>query len=150
MGRNLIESIMGAVVLVIAGLFMLVAYNTVSFAPDRGYELTANFLKVGGLQRGNDVRIAGIKIGTVVDQSLDPITYDAIIRINVNEEVRLPVDTVASIASEGLLGGAYLQLKPGSAKEMLTAGSMIEQTKDFKAFEEQVGEVIFLATGAGN
>ncbi|MEQ8708547.1 MAG: MlaD family protein [Rhodospirillales bacterium] len=150
MGRNLIESIMGAVVLVIAGLFMLVAYNTVSFAPDRGYELTASFLKVGGLQRGNDVRIAGIKVGTVVDQSLDPVTYDAIIRINVNEGIRLPVDSEASIASEGLLGGAYLQVKPGSGTEMLTAGARIEKTRDFKAFEEQVGEVIFLATGAGN
>ncbi|MEQ9329693.1 MAG: MlaD family protein, partial [Rhodospirillales bacterium] len=106
MGRNLIESIMGAVVLVVAALFMIVAYNTVSFAPAKGYELTANFLKVGGLQRGHDVRIAGIKVGTVVDQSLDPDTYDAIIRININDTVRLPVDTEASIASLGLRGGA--------------------------------------------
>ena len=70
MGRNLIESIMGAVVLVVAALFMIVAYNTVSFAPAKGYELTANFLKVGGLQRGHDVRIAGIKVGTVVREGV--------------------------------------------------------------------------------
>lgn len=150
MGRNLIESIMGAVVLVVAGLFMIVAYNTVSFAPDKGYELTANFLKVGGLQRGHDVRIAGIKVGTVIDQSLDPDTYDAIIRININDSVRLPVDTEASISSLGLLGGAYMQLRPGNETEKIQPGGVIENTKDFKAFEEQVGEVIFLATGAGN
>lgn len=150
MGRNLIESIMGAVVLVVAALFMIVAYNTVSFAPSKGYELTANFLKVGGLQRGNDVRISGIKVGTVVDQSLDPDTYDAVIRLHLNEGIKLPVDTEASIASLGLLGGAYLQLKPGQESDVIQPGGKIENTRDFKAFEEQVGEVIFLATGAGN
>jgi len=75
MGRNLIETLMGAVVLVVAGLFLIFAYSTTNVRPVRGYTVTAKFERVDGLNTGSDVRLSGIKVGTVVDQKLEPNTF---------------------------------------------------------------------------
>ncbi|MBF0094273.1 MAG: outer membrane lipid asymmetry maintenance protein MlaD [Alphaproteobacteria bacterium] len=146
MRRNPIETIMGAVVLLVAGFFLAFAYSTSSVKPVQGYDVKAVFARVGGLETGSDVRISGIKIGTVVGQSLDPNTYEAVVRLSIAPHVRLPTDTVASIVSEGLLGGKYLKLEPGNAAERIPDGGAVAQTRDFKSLEETVSEIIFLAT----
>lgn len=146
MRRNPIETIMGAVVLLVAGFFLAFAYSTSSVKPVQGYDVKAVFARVGGLETGSDVRISGIKIGTVVGQSLDPNTYEAVVRLSIAPHVRLPTDTVASIVSEGLLGGKYLKLEPGNAAGRIPDGGAIAQTRDFKSLEETVSEIIFLAT----
>ncbi|MBF0129568.1 MAG: outer membrane lipid asymmetry maintenance protein MlaD [Alphaproteobacteria bacterium] len=146
MRRNPIETIMGAVVLLVAGFFLAFAYSTSSVKPVQGYNVKATFARVGGLETGSDVRISGIKIGTVVGQSLDPNTYEAVVRLSIAPHVRLPTDTVASIVSEGLLGGKYLKLEPGNAAERIPDGGAVAQTRDFKSLEETVSEIIFLAT----
>ena len=147
MRRNAIETVMGAVVLLVAGVFVFFAYDMAQVKAVAGYEVTALFYKIGGLNEGSDVRISGIKVGTVVDHELDSESYDARVRMTITREVKLPVDTVASIASEGLLGGKYVRLEPGTDKSVIKDGGTITKTKDFRSLEDQVGEIIFLATG---
>ena len=147
MRRNAIETVMGAVVLLVAGVFVFFAYDMAQVKAVEGYEVTALFYKIGGLNEGSDVRISGIKVGTVIDHNLDPESYDAQVRMTITREVKLPLDTVASIASEGLLGGKYVRLEPGTDKSYIKDGGTITKTKDFRSLEDQVGEIIFLATG---
>nr|WP_028878576.1 outer membrane lipid asymmetry maintenance protein MlaD [Terasakiella pusilla] len=148
MGKSLLETVMGLVVLIVAIGFLFTAVNTAQISAVQGYEVEAAFLKVGGLQKGSDVRMNGIKIGTVQDSRLDPVTYDAVVSMTIRPDLKLPSDTVASIVSGGLIGGKYVRLEPGADREnFLAAGGRIEVTKDFKSLEDQVGEIIFLATG---
>jgi len=150
MGKNAIETVMGAVVLMVAGMFLFFAYSSAEVKSVRGYEVSAAFYKIGGLNKGGDVRISGIMVGTVTEQGLDPDTFDAVIKMSISPNVKLPVDTVASIASEGMLGGKYVRLEPGNAKTYIEEGGAITKTKDFRSLEDQVGEIIFLATGGSD
>lgn len=147
MGRNAVETVLGAVVLAVAGIFAFLAYSAAEVKAVAGYEIEAAFYKIGGLARGSDVRINGIKVGTVLDHRLDPKTYDAVVTMSITPEVRLPTDTVAAIASEGILGGKYVRLEPGVGETYLEAGATLAKTRDFRSLEDQVGEIIFLATG---
>lgn len=146
MGRNIMETALGGVVLLIAVGFIIFAFRTAEFAPATGTELTARFLKVGGLNTGADVRISGVKVGTVTDRRLDLDTFEAVVTMTVAADVDLPEDTEAIITNDGLLGGKYLRLVPGSADDMLTGGSELRNTRDFRSLEDTVSEIIFLAT----
>lgn len=147
MGRNAIETVMGAAVLVVAVMFVYFATTTAQIKAVQGYEITARFFKVGGLTKGSDVRVSGIKIGTVTSNTLDPVTFDAVVSMSIRPDILLPTDTVATIASSGMLGDKYVMLIPGEAAEKMSAGDVIADTKDFRSLEDQVGEIIFLATG---
>lgn len=147
MRRNVIETVMGAVVLLVAVLFVWFAYATAQVRANPGYAVTAQFGQAGGLAVGSDVRISGIRVGSVAARALDPTTYVAIVTLRVDQDVALPQDTVASIASEGPLGGRYVRLEPGSSTEMIAEGGAIRETRGYRSLEDQVGEIIFLATG---
>ena len=146
MGRNAVETVMGALVILVAAVFLYIAYNTAEIKSVSGYPLSVAFAKVGGLGKGADVRISGIKVGTVTDVRLDAATYDAVVSMSIAPTVRLPADTEAAIASEGLLGGMYVRLLPGTAKDKLADGGKIARSRDFESLEDQVGKIIFLAT----
>jgi phospholipid/cholesterol/gamma-HCH transport system substrate-binding protein len=146
MRRNPIETVLGALVLVVAAMFLAFAYSTANVRSVRGYEVTADFLKVGGLTKGSDVRISGITVGTVTDQQLDPKSFNARVTMTIAPTVHLPADTEASIVGEGLLGGKYVNLVPGQAKETIPAGGRIARARDFQSLEDMVGQIIFLAT----
>jgi phospholipid/cholesterol/gamma-HCH transport system substrate-binding protein len=146
MRHNVIETVMGAVVLVVAALFVYFAFETAQVQSMPGYNVSANFFRVGGLSVGSDVRVSGIKVGTVSTRTLDPQTYDAVITMSVSNDVRLPADTTATVVSEGPLGGKYVRLLPGTSKEFIASGGKIQKTESFRSLEDQVGEIIFLAT----
>lgn len=150
MGRNAVETVLGAVVLLAAAVFVQFAYSTAEVKAVEGYRVSAVFYKIGGLGKGSDVRINGIKVGTVVGHNLNSDTYDAVVKMTITPEIKLPTDTVAIIASEGMMGDKYVRLEPGSAKTYIDAGGKITKTKDFRSLEDQVGEIIFLATGGDN
>ena len=150
MGRNLIETVMGAVVLLVAVFFLAFAYNQADLGTVKGYPLTASFQSVGGLDNGADVRINGIKVGTVLSQTIDPTSFNAVVRMSVGPDIHLPDDTVATIDSDGLLGDKYLKLIPGKSAKSIPAGGTIAQTKTYKSLEELVGEIIFAATDLGS
>ena len=150
MGRNLAETVLGAVVILVAAGFLYVFATTAQVRAIEGYEIKAVFADTGGLQAGSDVRISGIIVGTVKSNILDAENYEAVVTMSINPDVKVPKNTIAAITSAGLIGGNYVRLKPGGSKEFLKAGGAITQSEDFQSLERQVGEIIFLATGGND
>ena len=146
MKRSIIETILGAVVLTVAGVFFFFAYTSTDIRVTRGYTLTANFNAIGGLTVGSDVRLGGVKIGAVSDLSIDQSVYQAVVTMTIQQRIKLSEDTQVLISSDGLLGGKYVRLEPGSAKTTLAAGGKLTNTKDVVGLEELLGKVIFLVT----
>ncbi len=146
MGRGIVESVMGAIVLLIAGVFLVFAYTTSNLRPVQGYEIFARFNSVEGLSNGGDVRVGGIKVGSVSGQSLDPGSHRAIVTMSISRDVRLPVDTRASVTSDGLLGANYMRLKLGSEKKFVEPGGEIKFTRDVVSLEVLLGRIISLLT----
>lgn len=129
MSGNLVESIIGALVLLVAGWFLVFTYERTETVSADGYQLSALFARVDGLTVGSDVRLSGIKVGTVIEQKLDPETYQAIVKFTVTSAIKLPSDSAAAITSEGLLGGSYLSLMPGIEEDFLENGGVITETQ---------------------
>ncbi len=146
MKRNPIETILGFFVLIFTGVFLFFAASRVDTKKIEGYTVTANFMKIGGLEVGSDVRISGIKVGSVLATRLNQETYTADVTLGIDNRVRLPIDTVAAIADVGVMGGKYVRLEPGKSQTMLKNGEKITQTQNYKSLEESISEFIFLST----
>jgi ABC-type transport system involved in resistance to organic solvents, periplasmic component len=146
MKRNIIETVLGGVVLLVAGLFLVFAYLGSDVRSVEGYNVTAKFDAIDGLSLGSDVRIGGVKIGSVVDQKVDTEDFQAVVTLVILPEVKLPEDTKASITSSGLLGTKYVKLEPGGADAKIIGGGRIQHTKSVVSLEEMLGKVIFLVT----
>lgn len=128
--ENVIEALIGLVVLLVGAWFISFAYDrTGRGGSSDGYTLLARFPNATGVGVGTDVRVSGIKVGMVTSQKLDPASYQAVLELNVDKTVRLPMDSSASITSEGLLGGNYISLNPGGDPEMLKSGGEIVETQ---------------------
>jgi|SRR5665213_2178435 len=149
MKRNAVETVMGAVVLVVAAFFLFFAYTTSEVRAISGYELTARFDRIGSLRTGADVRISGIKVGTVLRQTLDPKSFTALVLLTVQPDIKLPVDTIAAITSSGLLGADYLAIEPGNEDEMIKPGGTISHTQPPMDIQSLIGQYIFSQGGAG-
>lgn len=144
MKRSIVETVLGAVVLIAAALFLTFGYKKADLsAGSDGYEIVASFSGIGGLKPGDDVQISGVKVGKVTAVELDDRTYLARVIMNVASGLKLPADTAALISSESLLGGKYLALEPGSSDEFIEAGGVIEYTQAPQNLEQLLGQFIF-------
>jgi len=149
MGRSVFETILGAVVLAVAGLFLVFAYNSSDLKVVKGYELSANFPMVDGLKEGIDVKINGVKVGSVTAMNLitapGPNQYLVRVAMSVDPSIKLPSDTMAMVASESLLGGKYMSLEPGVDDDMLkTDGTgRITRTQAPMRLDDLIGQVIY-------
>ena len=143
MGRNVVETIVGALVLLVAGVFVFYAFAKSDHTGPDGYEITARFGRIDGLKRGADVTLSGVKVGTVTAIDLDRKTYQAVVHMAVSANVPVPADTNAKIVAESLLGGMVVVLDPGGDKTMLKAGGEIAQTQDAISFTELLAKFMF-------
>ena len=146
--RNFAEVLIGAVVLLVAAGFLAYAIAHSGRTTASGYLLYAKFDHIDGLSVGSDVRIAGVKVGSVASTSLDPKTYQAVVGLSVADDVKLPKDSSAVITSESLLGGKYLSLQPGGDETVLQPGQTITITQSSVSIEELLGKFIFSMTSA--
>jgi phospholipid/cholesterol/gamma-HCH transport system substrate-binding protein len=146
--RNIVETIVGALVLLVAGAFVFYAFGKSDRAGPDGVEISARFGRIDGLKRGADVTMSGVKIGTVTAAELDRKTYQAVVRMNVSSSVPIPEDTNAKIVSESLLGGMVVVLDPGGDKTMLKAGGELHNTQDAISFTELLARFMFSGTGS--
>lgn len=151
MNKNLTETIVGAVVLVVAALFLYKAYNTGSIdkVNEKFYKITADFDRIDGIEVGSLVRVSGIKVGRVSGQSLDRVSYAARITMDIYESVSLPKDTSAEIVSSGLIGDKYVSLVPGGEDEMLQDGNNITFTQSSVNIENLIGKMMFNSMSSG-
>ena len=142
MSDSAAETVVGAVVLAVAGGFMLYAAQHSDFSTGGAYEVTAVFRKADGLTVGGDVRISGVKVGSVRDVSLDPQSYAAKVSLAISQGVQLPDDSSASVASDGLLGGAHVAIQPGGSEFMLEPGGEITITQGSVNLMDLIGRAV--------
>ena len=126
---SVVETLVGAAVIVLAVGFFAFAYTTggVGTGSD-GYTITAEFENTAG-STGSDVRMSGVKIGTVLAQELDPVSFQAILKLSVDPKIKLPDDSTAKITSEGILGGNFVALEVGGSETTIKDGGKIENTQ---------------------
>ncbi len=146
-GRNIVETIIGALVLVVAGLFVFYAFSKSDRSGPVGYEIVGRFDRIDGLKRGADVTLSGVKVGTVTGFDLDPKTYQAVVRMAVASDIKLPLDTNAKIVSESLLGGMVIVLEPGGNDRFLKGGGEIGKTQGAIPLSELIAKFMFGGTG---
>lgn len=145
--RSLAELITGAVILLVAAAFLVYAMSSSGRSlTGSGTSLTARFDRIDGLAAGADVRLAGVKVGQVVAQRIDPRTFLAVLTLRVDPGLRLPSDTSAEIQSESLLGGKYVSLVPGGSDRILADGQEITITQSAVSLESLLGRFIFSVT----
>lgn len=146
-GRSIAEVATGAVVLVAAGIFLVYAVMHGGRTPQTsGIALSATFDRIDGLNSGADVRIGGVKVGSVTDLSIDPRTFQAVVVLRVRPDIQLPADSSAEVTSEGLLGGKYISIVPGGGDRVLRDGGRITETQGSVSLESLLGRFIFSVT----
>ena len=151
MRRNAIELMTGVVVLIVAVGFLVYAIaHSGTASVSSGYPLYANFNSIAGLGVGADVRLAGVKVGSVDSESVDPKTYLARVKLTIRDGIELPKDTGVTVTSESLLGGEYLALSPGGDSAMLQPGDTIAITQGTVSLQELLGKFIFGSPGGGS
>lgn len=151
MQNSLVETLIGAVVIVVAVAFLFFAYTGSGIgAVSGGYPVLARFNRADGVNVGTDVRLSGIKIGTVSKLTLDPKTYNAVVTLAVENSVKLPDDSSVRITSDGLLGSQYLSVEPGGSMQMIKPGGEIENTQGSVDLMGLLGKFAFSpSTGSG-
>lgn len=143
MKRSVAETILGAIVILIAGAFLSYSYKTADIGAVDGYSVTADFSSVGGLKSGDDVQISGVKVGTVKAIELLPESYLARVHLDIRKEYKLTTDTAAAISSVSLMGGLYMSLTPGADEEIIPSGGRIQYTQAPQNLEQLLGQFIF-------
>jgi phospholipid/cholesterol/gamma-HCH transport system substrate-binding protein len=127
--NDLAETLIGAVVVAAAVAFLAFAYFRTGAGSLSGYEILAKLPKADGLAVGTDVRLAGIKIGSVTDLTLDPKTYLVTVHMNIRDDIKLPEDSSVLVTQAGFLGGQYLSITPGGDEKLMAAGSYFENAQ---------------------
>jgi phospholipid/cholesterol/gamma-HCH transport system substrate-binding protein len=127
--NNIPETIIGAIVVAVAVLFVAFAYMRTGSGSLSGYEIQARLPRVDGIGIGTDVRLSGIKIGSISDLTLDPKNYLVTVHMNVRDDIKIPVDSSLMVTSSGLLGSSYISLTPGGDDKMLPPGGMIQNSQ---------------------
>jgi phospholipid/cholesterol/gamma-HCH transport system substrate-binding protein len=148
--RGIAEVLTGAVVLLVAAGFLAFAVAHSGRTVGAGYHITARFDRIDGLTPGAEVRIAGVKVGTVIDERIDPKTFMAEVTLSVRDDIHLPKDSSAEVTSESLLGGKFLNLTPGGAEAVIPPGGAITITQSSVSLEQLLGKFIFSATSLGD
>ena len=129
MPNSTFETLVGAVVVAASAAVFYLVYASAGHAGLYGYDVHAEFSSVDGVSPGTDVRLNGIKIGTVASMDLDPRNYEAVLHLTIRDDVKLPDDSSVKVTQAGILGGYYLAVNPGGSDRMLASGGQITNTQ---------------------
>jgi phospholipid/cholesterol/gamma-HCH transport system substrate-binding protein len=150
LGDKIVEAVAGLLVVLLALWFVDFAWNRTGGGTADAIQVKALFPAANGVAVGTDVRVAGLKVGTVVGQRLDPESYQAEVTLALDQSLRIPADSSAAITAEGLLGGTYIALAPGGAPEPLKNGDTILDTQGSVDMMALVGSMINRSGGEGD
>ena len=149
MTRNTIETVMGAVVLLVAGVFLWLAYAVTDIQSSDGIVVSAEFGGIGSLSAGDEVRISGITVGKVLETKLNEETFGAVVTMSLDERIALPSDSSVRIAASSLLGGSYVEIIPGFEEEYIADGDRIYDARDPVNLTDLLGRAVF-STGTND
>ena len=146
MQRNVLETVMGAVVLLAAAAFLFIIYNASGVKEaSNGYHLIMRLDQGGSITPSTDVRAAGVKVGTVVKQEFDDKAFQAVITLDVDQRVQLPTDSSANVDQDGLLGNSYVNLQLGSDDTVMKEGDTFKHATGALS----LGKIIGMAISGG-
>ncbi|MBA4249755.1 MAG: outer membrane lipid asymmetry maintenance protein MlaD [Candidatus Puniceispirillum sp.] len=145
--NNTFETLLGLLVLTIAGLFIFYVYTSQHTVSGNQYTLHANFQKIDGINIGNDVKLSGVKVGTVSAIDVDVKNFQAKLSISIRNDLKIPTDSTLEISSEGLLGGKYVSIVPGGSAENIKPGQSVFQTISSMSLENLLSKFL---TSSGN
>ena len=146
--ENIGEAIVGLLVVLLAIWFVLFAWDRTGGGEKAGaVRVTALFPNASGVSVGTDVRVAGLKVGSVSGQKLDPQSYQVAVTLALDPSVKLPADSSASITSEGLLGSTFVALTPGGSPTPLKTGDTITDTQGAMDLMALIGQFINKPSG---
>lgn len=138
------EAIIGGVILLICGLFFTHIFQQSDNIKRNVYKnvFYAKFNNIDGIQVGTEIKIAGVRVGMVEKTELDTNTFQVKVKMNINENLNIPTDSVVAVTSSGLLGGKFLNIKPGVEDVFLTNGSSFSSTQSSLNLEDLIGKVV--------
>jgi phospholipid/cholesterol/gamma-HCH transport system substrate-binding protein len=148
--NHMVETLIGGLVVAIAIGFLVFAYSTTSIGGTSGYSLEARFSSADGVTAGTDVRLHGIKVGTVSAVDLDPKTYLAIVHLSLRGDIPIPDDSAIKVTSSGLLGNSYLSIQPGGSPKNLASGGQIANTQGSVDIMGLIGRAIYGNTSSAS
>lgn len=147
MRESLFETLIGIAVVAVAGFFLVFSLSQRSDASTGdSYELTAKFDRADGIAPGTDVRVAGVKVGTVKSVTLDQQTYRAEAVLAIRNGVQVPEESAAQVQSDSLLGGSYIHLQISGMPDYMQPGSKFEYTSGSR---DIVGLLLDAVSGMG-
>lgn len=141
---NTFETLVGAMVLLVAALFL---YVSIEVSDSRkklssGYEIVAEFNNIDGINAGTDVKIAGVKVGSVMEIKLND-NYNADVIIKMSNDVSVPVDSIFKISTSGIIGSKFINIKVGSDEETFKHKDKVEFTESAMDLEDLISRFIF-------
>ena len=145
MKENVLEILVGSIVIVFTFAFVIFTLSNIGLQK-KGNFINAEFGNIGGLKVGDDVVIAGIVVGEVSSNTLNNDTYLATVKLNLNNNIDIPDDSVAKISSASLLGGQYIEIIPGASDVMLKEEETLYNTRDPVSLTDLLGQAVFSAT----
>ena len=143
MKSNVFETFIGAMVIILAAVFLFYSFSVTDNNTDGSYKVTAVFNRIDGIQNGSDVRLSGIKIGTVANSLLNQITYEAELNLLIENSIKIPDDSSAKITSDGLLGNSYVSIEPGGSEIFIEENGQILFTQGSIDLIGLVGQTLF-------
>lgn len=147
MRRNIIETVVAGVVLLVAAAFLVFVVDQTRPVSFEGYALTARFEDAPTLKPGAEVRLAGVTVGRVTSVTLDMQRFEVDVGLLVRQDLALATDTRAVMSFDGLMGDGLIELKPGRAAERLKAGDRIRDTESPVNIIDQFGRFIYGESG---
>lgn len=146
MRKSVLDVLVGLAVIIVATVFVAFVYhNSVSnYQSQREtYKVKVKFQDIMGIIEGSDVSIAGIKVGNVAKVRLDPDTYDALVFLEINQKVKIPVDSKASIITSGLVGSKLVSIEPGANETFMKEGDQFLYSTSTLSLEALIGKFIY-------
>lgn len=145
MRNNTFETLIGTLVLVVAIVFIYISskFSSATQNISSGYKLKAEFSNIEGLNVGSDVKISGVKVGSVLGTILDNNTYKAVLTIKLPKDILIPVDSSFKVSTSGLIGVKFINIKIGGSEEYFKDGDKVDFTESTMDLEDLIGRFVF-------